>query len=212
MEKDGSDIWAVPYLPIDPADIGRSYEPLVRINSQSGKGGVAFVMDSYYGYKLPKGMHGELASKVQAASEGGSELRPQDIFAIFEEEYIRATHPLEMKTIKILDTAFDHGEMQTLIRLEYLHNGDIYIAKGIGTGPLDAAQAALEAELGIHIRIKDYSEHSLTEGSAAEAVTYIELQDQESGKTAFGVGRSSNTMVAQMRALFSAVNRLQLVR
>jgi hypothetical protein len=117
-----------------------------------------------------------------------------------------------MKTIRILDTAFDHGEMQTLIRLEYFHNGDIYIAKGIGTGPLDAAQAALEDELGIHIRIKDYSEHSLTEGSAAEAVSYIELQDQESNKTAFGVGRSSNTMVAQMRALFSAVNRLQLVR
>lgn len=212
MARDKSDVWAVPYLPIDPADIGRQYEPLVRINSQSGKGGVAFVMDSYYGYKLPKSMHGELAAKVQEASEDGSELKPQDIFDIFEKEYINATHPLEMKTIRILDTAFDHGEMQTLIRLEYFHNGDIYIAKGIGTGPLDAAQAALEDELGIHIRIKDYSEHSLTEGSAAEAVSYIELQDQESGKTAFGVGRSSNTMVAQMRALFSAVNRLQLVR
>ena len=208
MKKNGSEIWEVPYLPIDPADIGRTYEPIVRINSQSGKGGVAFVLESFFGYRLPKAMHREFANIIQGISEQRGEIQPEEIYEAFVENYINAKEPVHFESISIVDTAFDHGERQTLVRLSYFNHGKLVQARGIGTGPLDAAQAALEETLGVQMRIMDYTEHALTSGSSAEAVAYVQLLNQEDGRIAFGVGRSSNTMKASIRGLFSAVNRL----
>lgn len=208
MQETGSDTWAVPYLPIDPADIGRTYEPIVRINSQSGKGGVAFVLESFYGYRLPKAMHREFADIIQHISETRGEIQPAEVYGAFVENYIDRKEPIHFESISIVDTAFDHGERQTLINLNYYDHGTLVESRGLGTGPLDAAQIALEETIGFHIRIMDYSEHALTSGSTAEAVAYVQLLDQDTGKIAFGVGRSSNTMKASIRGLFSAVNRL----
>lgn len=208
MKKTGSDIWAVPYLPIDPADIGRTYEPIVRINSQSGKGGVAFVLESFYGYRLPKPMHREFANIIQAISESRGEIQPAEVYKAFVENYIDAKEPIHFESISIVDTAFDHGERQTLVNLAFYDHGKLIQARGLGTGPLDAAQAALEENIGVQMRIMDYSEHALTSGSSADAVAYVQLLNQETGAIAFGVGRSSNTMKASIRGLFSAVNRL----
>ena len=208
MKKTGSDIWAVPYLPIDPADIGRTYEPIVRINSQSGKGGVAFVLESFYGYRLPKPMHREFANIIQAISESRGEIQPAEVYKSFVENYIDAKEPIHFESISIVDTAFDHGERQTLVNLAFYDHGKLIQARGLGTGPLDAAQAALEENIGVQMRIMDYSEHALTSGSSADAVAYVQLLNQETGAIAFGVGRSSNTMKASIRGLFSAVNRL----
>ncbi|MDO4266430.1 MAG: 2-isopropylmalate synthase [Eubacteriales bacterium] len=208
MQKENKETWEVPYLPIDPADIGRTYEPIVRINSQSGKGGVAFVLESFYGYRLPKAMHREFADIIQRISETRGEIQPAEVYEAFVENYIEAKEPIRFDSIGIIDTAFDHGERQTLVDLSFLDHGKTVKTRGLGTGPLDAAQLALEEELHVQMRIMDYSEHSLTSGSSADAVAYVQLLDQESGRIAFGVGRSSNTMKASIRGLFSAVNRL----
>ena len=208
MEKTGSDIWRVPYLPIDPSDIGRTYEPIVRINSQSGKGGVAFVLESYYGYKLPKSMHKEFARIIQEISEKRGEIQPAEVFGAFEANYIAVNGPVVFDRISITDTAFDHGERQTLVKLSFSLRGEEMEYSGLGNGPLDAAQQALEEALHVRMRILDYTEHALSAGSTAEAVAYIQLLDQDTGKIVFGVGRSSNTMRASIRGLFSAVNRL----
>ena len=208
MQKNQSPYWEVPYLPIDPADIGRTYEPIVRINSQSGKGGVAFVLESFYGYRLPKAMHREFAGIIQKISEARGEIQPAEVYDAFVSNYIDAKEPIHFESISIVDTAFDHGERQTLINLSFFDHGERKEARALGTGPLDAAQMAIEEKLGVQMRIMDYSEHALTSGSTAEAVAYVQLLNQETGKIAFGVGRSSNTMKASIRGLFSAVNRL----
>ena len=189
-------------------DRARSYEPIVRINSQSGKGGVAFVLESYYGYKLPKAMHREFAKIIQDISERRGEIQPAEVFSAFEDNYIIRHGEVEFEGISITDTAFDHGERQTLIKLRFLLRGEEEEFAGLGNGPLDAAQQALEEALHVRMRILDYTEHALSAGSTADAVAYIQLLDQDSGRIAFGVGRSSNTMKASIRGLFSAVNRL----
>ena len=208
MRKTHSPYWEVPYLPIDPSDIGRTYEPIVRINSQSGKGGVAFVLESFYGYRLPKAMHREFGAVIQKISEKRGEIQPAEVYDAFVKTYIDAREPIRFESISIVDTAFDHGERQTLINLTFYDHGERKEGRAVGTGPLDAAQIALEEKLGLKIRIMDYSEHALTSGSTAEAVAYVQLLDQKSGRSVFGVGRSSNTMKASIRGLFSAVNRL----
>ena len=208
MQKTNSPYWEVPYLPIDPADIGRTYEPIVRINSQSGKGGVAFVLENFYGYRLPKAMHREFGAIIQKISETRGEIQPAEVYDAFVKNYIDAREPIRFESIGIIDTAFDHGERQTLINLTFYDHGERKEARALGTGPPDATQAALEETLGIEIRIMEYTEHMLTPGSTAEVVAYVQLLDQKSGKTAFGVGRSANSMKAGIRGMFSAVNRL----
>ena len=208
MKKTGSETWQVPYLPIDPADIGRSYEPIVRINSQSGKGGVAFVLESHYGYRMPKAMHREFAAIIQAISEHKGEIQPSEVLGALEDNYINAKGPVEFLGIDIADTAFDHGERNTLVKLRFRLRGEELEVSGLAHGPLDATQQALEEALHVHMRIMDYTEHALSSGSSADAVAYIQLLDQETGRLTFGVGRSSNTMRASIRGLFSAINRL----
>lgn len=209
MQERNSSIWAVPYLPIDPSDIGRQYEPIVRINSQSGKGGVAFIMEQYFGFKLPKAMHKEFADVIQALSEKQGEIAPDQIMTEFKVNYLDNKEPLHFRRMKI-EEHNDSDESATRIVLEYTDHG---MAKGFeatGNGPIDAVQRGLETELGIRIKVLDYSEHALSGGANAQAAAYIHMLDLESGRTTFGVGVSSNITRASVRAIFSAINRLGL--
>lgn len=200
--------WEVPYLPIDPADIGRKYEPVVRINSQSGKGGVAFIMDTFYGFKLPKGMHKEFADIIQRISEVQGEVSPERIHAEFMKAYVDKKEPIHFAKCIITDTEDDDGEFATLVKVTY-RNADVEcVFEGVGNGPIDAVRSGLENELGIEIKVLDYSEHALTMGSNAKAASYIHLMDVRTGRVTYGVGISSNITRASLRGIFSAVNRL----
>ena len=202
-----SEIWQVPYLPIDPSDIGREYEPVVRINSQSGKGGVAFVMDSFFGFKLPRGMHKEFADVIQKIAEKQGEVAPDQIMEEFRIEYLDRKEPYHFRKCKITD--FESGDQFTTVAVvTYSDHGETKQFEGVGNGPIDAVKRGLEEELGISIKVLDYSEHALTSGSGAQAASYIHLMDQKSGKVTYGVGISSNITRASLRGIFSAVNRL----
>lgn len=202
-----SEIWQVPYLPIDPSDIGREYEPVVRINSQSGKGGVAFVMDSFFGFKLPRGMHKEFADVIQKIAENQGEVAPEQIMEEFRIEYLDRKEPYHFRKCKITD--FESGDQFTTVAVvTYSNHGETKQFEGVGNGPIDAVKRGLEEELGISIKVLDYSEHALTSGSGAQAASYIHLMDQKTGKVTYGVGISSNITRASLRGIFSAVNRL----
>lgn len=202
-----SEIWQVPYLPIDPSDIGREYEPVVRINSQSGKGGVAFVMDSFFGFKLPRGMHKEFADVIQKIAEKQGEVAPDQIMEEFRIEYLDRKEPYHFRKCKITD--FESGDQFTTVSVvTYSDHGETKQFEGVGNGPIDAVKRGLEEELGISIKVLDYSEHALTSGSGAQAASYIHLMDQKTGKVTYGVGISSNITRASLRGIFSAVNRL----
>jgi 2-isopropylmalate synthase len=200
--------WEVPYLPIDPSDIGREYEPIVRINSQSGKGGVAFVMDTFYGFKLPKGMHKEFADVIQKISEQQGEVAPEQIMEEFKKNYLERKEPMHFRKCRITDTETGDGEFATLAKVTFSDHGIEKTFEGVGNGPIDAVQRGLEDALGIQIKVLDYNEHALGSGSGAEAASYIHLVDQVTGKATYGVGISSNITRASIRGIFSAVNRL----
>ncbi|MBE5887932.1 MAG: 2-isopropylmalate synthase [Lachnospiraceae bacterium] len=207
LEERGSEIWEVPYLPIDPADVGREYEPVVRINSQSGKGGVAFVMNTVYGYKLPKAMHREFADVIQLISETeGGEVAPARIMEAFREEYLTLKAPYEFVSAKVED---DHGEEETKVTLVFKYNGEEIVSEARGNGPIDAVKLAIHQSVGaMDVAILDYDEHALSEGSHAKAAAYIQMRDNRTGNVTFGVGVSSNITRASIRGVFSALNRL----
>ncbi|MFR8317049.1 MAG: 2-isopropylmalate synthase [Catenibacillus sp.] len=208
MHDRQSQIWEVPYLPIDPSDLGRNYEPIVRINSQSGKGGVAFIMDQYFGYKLPKEMHKDFADAIQKISEKQGEVTPEQIMHAFTDMYIEAKEPLHFMRIKIEDISEQHDVYDTKVLLTFTDHGDQKTIEGFGNGPIDAVKHSLCEQCGYNIRLILYSEHALTKGSDSKAASYIELMDENTGHTAFGVGVSSNITRSSIRAIFSAMNRL----
>lgn len=206
-ERNGQ-YWEVPYLPIDPSDIGRQYEPIVRINSQSGKGGVAFVMDTFYGFKLPKGMHKEFADIIQKISEQQGEVAPEQIMEEFRKNYLDKKEPIHFRKCQITDTESSDGEFATLAKVIYTDHGMEKTFEGVGNGPIDAVQRGLEEALGVQIKVLDYNEHALNSGSNAQAASYIHLMDKDSGRVTYGVGVSSNITRSSIRGIFSAVNRL----
>lgn len=208
MRRREDGIWEIPYLPIDPSDIGREYEPVVRINSQSGKGGVAFVMDSFYGFRLPKGMHKEFADSIQKLAEQQGEVAPEQILDEFKAAYLERKEPIHFKKCRISDRDSGDGDFATVAQLSFTKHGVECESEGVGNGPVDAVQRALEEALGIQIRVLDYEEHALQSGSGAQAATYIHLMDVETGRTTYGVGLSSNITRSSFRGIFSAVNRL----
>ncbi len=213
MRERNNQYWEVPYLPIDPADIGREYEPIVRINSQSGKGGVAFVMDTYFGFKLPKGMHKEFANIIQKLSEKQGEVSPEQIMDEFRQNYLDMKEPIHFKRLKVddLSDATD-SEFDTAVEVTYTNNGEVKSFNAKGNGPIDAVKRGLQEELGIKIKVLDYEEHALQSGSNSQAAAYIHMLNAEDGSVTYGVGVSSNITRASVRALFSAVNRLGLVK
>ncbi len=208
MNERKSPYWEVPYLPIDPSDIGRDYEPVVRINSQSGKGGVAFILEQYYGFKLPKEMHKEFADEIQKISEKQGEVTPEQIMNKFRELYINAKYPLHFRKVKIEDISEQHDTFDTKITLRYTDGDEEKVIEGYGNGPIDAVKHGLCQQAGFNTRLTFYSEHALTIGSDSQAATYIQLVDAATGKAAFGVGVSSNITRSSIRAIFSAINRL----
>ena len=209
-ERNGQ-YWEVPYLPIDPSDIGREYEPIVRINSQSGKGGVAFIMDIYFGFKLPKAMHKEFANVIQKVSEVQGEVSPDEIMNKFSEEYLNQKEPLHFRKLRVDDLSDEiESEFDTRVTLTFTDKGVEKTFTSIGNGPIDAVKRGIEENLGFSIKILDYSEHALQSGSNSQAAAYIHLLDAETGHVTYGVGVSSNITRASVRAIFSAMNRLKL--
>ena len=208
MQERNQEWWEVPYLPIDPADVGRKYEPLVRINSQSGKGGVAFIMDTYFGFRLPKGMHKEFADIIQKISEVQGEVAPEQIMEEFKANYIEAKEPLHFRKCKIDELSDEDDNENTLIKVIYTDHGVEKTFEAEGNGPIDAVQRGLEEILGFEIRVLDYSEHALRAGSGAQAAAYIHLLNVETNEETYGVGISSNITRASIRGIFSAVNRI----
>ena len=209
MKELDSQIWAVPYLPIDPADIGRQYEPIVRINSQSGKGGVAFILENDFGYKLPKAMHKEFAEVIQALSERQGEVSPEQIMEEFKGSYLDKKEPLHFMKLRLEDLT-ERDESSTSVSVEYTDYGALKSFEAIGNGPIDAVQRGLQKELGVQFKILDYTEHALGGGANAQAAAYIQMLDLVTGKATFGVGVSSNITKASIRAIFSALNRLNM--
>lgn len=211
MHERGNDTWEVPYLPIDPADVGRAYEPIVRINSQSGKGGVAFVMDTYFGYKLPKGMHKEFADIIQVIAEAQGEVSPDTIMEKFREEYLtyktEKEYPFEFTSCKFSDVD-DTPCGDTLAKLSFKYKGEEKYVEITGNGPVDAVKQALHNQTGVDFKILDYTEHALGEGSNAKAAAYVNVLDLNTGIATYGVGQSTNITRASIRAVFSALNRL----
>ena len=207
LHERGGEYWEVPYLPIDPSDIGREYEPVVRINSQSGKGGVAFVMDTVYGYKLPKKMQREFADVIQYMSEKeGGEIPPQEIMAAFKREYLELKDPFRLIFVDIDDNV---ASDETHISVDFEYQGEEIHSEADGNGPIDALKLAIrQCVPEIDFTVLDYSEHALGEGSHAKAAAYIEMRDNRSGNITFGVGVSSNITRASIRGVFSAMNRL----
>ncbi len=211
MKERGGEYWEVPYLPIDPADIGREYEPIVRINSQSGKGGVAFIMDTYFGFKLPKGMHREFANVIQAISEKQGEVSPDQIMESFRQEYLMKKEPIHFRRLRVDDLSEEtESEFDTKVTVVYTDNGVEKSFEAVGNGPIDAVKRGLQEELNVAIKILDYEEHALQSGSNSQAAAYIHLLDADDGRVTYGVGVSSNITRASVRAIFSAVNRLSL--
>ena len=209
MKERNAEKWAVPYLPIDPADIGRTYEPIVRINSQSGKGGVAFVMDTYFGFKLPKGMHREFADVIQKISEKQGEVSPEQIMASFRQEYLDRKEPLHFRRLSVADLSENaSSDFDTKVTVTYDDHGEKKNFEAIGNGPLDAVQRGIREFMGADVKILDYEEHALKSGSDSQAAAYIHMLDSQTGRVTYGVGVSSNITRASVRAMFSALNRL----
>lgn len=209
MNERKQEHWEVPYLPIDPTDVGREYEPIVRINSQSGKGGVAFVMDSCFGFRLPKSMHKEFADVIQAISERQGEVAPEQIMKEFRTCYLDQKEPYHFRRLKLEDRSEDaEDEFDTWISLTYTDHGVEKTVEEEGNGPIDAVQRAMQKELSISVKVMEYTEHSLQKGSDAQAAAYIQMENEETGEITHGVGISSNITRASIRALFCALNRL----
>ena len=209
MHERNQEHWEVPYLPIDPSDLGREYEPIVRINSQSGKGGVAFVMDTYFGFKLPKSMHKEFADVIQEISERQGEVAPEQIMSEFKNHYIDRKEPYHFRRLKVEDLGddIDNIEFDTKVYLTYTFKGQEKTIEALGNGPINAVQRGLQEELSMPIKVLDYTEHALQMGSNAQAAAYIHLMDEKKGIVTHGVGISSNITRASIRAVFSAINR-----
>ena len=208
MEQSGSPYWEVPYLPIDPADIGRKYEPIIRINSQSGKGGAAFIMHQSFGYDLPKAMHPEFGAMVKhACDEAGRELQPQEIFDIFRREYLEIRYPYNLKSYKLYEENEAEGD-NTVVHFEgnlrFRHED--HLISGRGNGPIDAFFHALR-QVGItDYQFVSYSEPAVGEGADSKALSYIQLKNNAGG-TFFGVGMDGNISLASIKGIICAINR-----
>ncbi|GMQ61887.1 2-isopropylmalate synthase [Vallitalea maricola] len=201
--------WEVPYLPINPSDIGREYEAIIRINSQSGKGGIAYILQSEYGYKLPKKMHPEVGKLIQGVTDRtGKELNPQEIFDIFNNEYFVQDSILSLNRFEsiIEDKDTKKKDVKVTVSAEVTFRGETKQVKGVGNGPIAAFVKGIR-ELDIEpFKLVEYEEHSMNGGADAQAVAYIGLIN-EKDEVKFGIGKDSNINLASIRALISAINR-----
>lgn len=207
MRETDSPYWEVPYLPLDPADVGRAYEPIIRINSQSGKGGAAFVMQSVYGYELPKAMHPDFGRIVkQACDDAGTELLPQAVFDLFNRHYVNINTPYALKKYRFAhceDGDAPHVRFEGVLS----HQGNEMALDAVGNGAVDAFFKALEAAGVTGYTFLSYSEQAVAKGSDSMALSYIALR-APGGGTVYGVGLDSDITIASIRGILSAVNRV----
>ena len=166
-------------------------------------------MDTYYGFKLPKGMHREFADCIQRIAEGQGEVAPEQILEEFRKEYLERKEPLHFKKINVTEQHNGGAEAETLVEVIYTDHGMEQKFCAAGNGPIDALLTGLRINLGHTYKILDYTEHSLSLGENAQAAAYIHMLDTETGETTFGVGVSSNITRASVRGVFSAMNRLR---
>jgi 2-isopropylmalate synthase len=198
------DTWEVPYLPVDPKHVGRSYEAVIRVNSQSGKGGVAYIMKAEHGFDLPRRLQIEFSRTIQTISEDtGTEISPVRMWEAFENEYFH--FPVD-GSVELISHETTTGSSGAKVTAQVTVNGEHRTVVGQGNGPIDAFVAALQADLGIDIDVVDYSEHAVGTGSDASAVAYVETQAGD-GTVMWGVGRHESILTASLRAIVSAVNR-----
>ena len=196
--------WEVPYLAIDPEDIGRDYEAIIRINSQSGKGGVAYILERDFGLDLPKAMHPEVGKVVNdTADQGSRELSPQDVHKVFIQEYVNLKAPMELLSIEREDYS-QSGEVK--VDADIRINGKSTRATGTGNGPISAFVDALEQGGFKDFQLLDYRQHSIGGGSKTKAAAYIQIKNDD-GSVSFGCGINANIELAGLRALVSAFNR-----
>lgn len=196
--------WEVPYLPIDPKDVGRSYDPIIRINSQSGKGGVAYILEQYFGLYLPKPVQQAFSQVVTRVSDQKqSELQPDEIHDLFLQTYVNQTKPLELKTYREAMVDDQHVEMSATI----IDKDREIMISGTGNGLLDAFCMALRDYLKTRLEITAYHEHALERGSTSKAITYVQIQNGNN-KLYIGAGISSSISKSSLRAVLSAVNQL----
>lgn len=211
MEESKTDKWEVPYLPIDPADVGREYEPIIRINSQSGKGGTAFILANDYGIKMPKAMHPEFGAVVQkACDEKGKELKNTEVFELFQKEYRNVCGPYRLINYKISEEKNENNYLTSVHfsgEIRYKTNEPVKI-EGTGSGPIGAFCQAMNTVGLTGYEFVDYSEHAIAVGSDSKAISYIHLKNPQ-GKDVFGIGVSHNISYASMKGIICAINRDQ---
>lgn len=200
--KEG-DIWEMPYLPLDPMDLGRSYEAVIRVNSQSGKGGIAYLMEAEHGAVLPRRLQIEFSGVVQEVTDAsGKEVTAADLWAIFQREYLETAPYSYVSHHLIEDSTRDIVELNTEIK----DGSSKQKLSGQGNGPIDAFVAALQKLSKQKITVMDYHEHAIGAGADAKAITYIELR-VDGGKSLFGVGMDSNIVTASLKAILCGLNR-----
>ncbi|WP_211451458.1 2-isopropylmalate synthase [Collimonas antrihumi] len=194
-------IWEIPYLPIDPADLGRSYDAVIRVNSQSGKGGMAYLLEQEYGLAMPRRLQIEFSRAIQKAADAtGKEIAASDIYTIFKQEYLDKQTPYVYRGHRMSE---DSSQAQPVkIEIDIVRDGQVHTSSGHGNGPIDAFVNAL----GLDIKLMDFHEHAISAGADAQAASYIELRLNDA-PTGFGVGIDANTLTASFKAILSAVNR-----
>jgi 2-isopropylmalate synthase len=205
QQRGSSELWDVPYLPIDPADLGRDYEAIIRVNSQSGKGGVAYLMESEHSLELPRGLQVEFAQAVQAITDArGDELTADELLTAFHDHYLAHVTPFELGS-------YTHSSSDTdQIVADLVVDGEKRQISGAGNGPIAALVDAFEREFGITIRLRDYHEHAMSAAADATAAAYIEAEIDDD--LVWGVGVHSSIVTASLRAVVNAVNRALALR
>jgi 2-isopropylmalate synthase len=203
-----SKLWEVPYLPIDPRDVGRTYEEVIRINSQSGKGGVAYIMEEF-GFKMPKSMHPEFGAIIQGVTDReGRELLHEEIFKVFSEKYLTPVTPYAIQSFHVHKRHVAASENDSFADIEatLLINGEEKTITASGNGPLDAFCSALKAEVTGDFRLRNYHEHALNSGSSAKAAAYIMIEYPD-GSIKWGVAVDTDIIIASVKAVLSSLNR-----
>ena len=205
LEKSNSNQWAVPYLPIDPKDVGRSYEAVIRINSQSGKGGIAYIMDTDFGVEMPRPLQIEFSRVVQEQTDsGGAEMTPKDIWDAFDKAYLTQSGPFGFKEYRTIPDT--HASEIRNLTATITENGSDVVIEGKGTGPIDAFVQAISNHSGVNVRVLNYHEHAIGRGADTKAIAYVEIETNNR-EPLFGVGIDKNITEASLKAVISAVNR-----
>ena len=206
QERSGSDAWDVPYLPLDPKDVGRDYEAIIRVNSQSGKGGVAYLMSTEHHLELPRGLQVDFAQKVQAITDArGGELTADELMDAFSEHYLGVTEPFAL-----VSYTHESGEEGDRLAARMRDHGEGVVVTGEGNGPIAALVHALEQRLGVEIDVREYHEHAMSKGEDATAAAYVEADVDD--EACWGVGIHPSIVTASLRAIVNAVNRAHALR